>query len=301
MLNFRKLTLDDRSAVEDAVRLSGSMSCQTAFPALYALDKYGAAAAITDSCVFLRQSKYDTAQRIAFLTPLPRLSGASAAEFFGEIEEYCRSLGVSPCFCDVTEREAELIAGVYPHAELSATPETFDYIYLRSKLTELPGGEFKSCRQEVHRFLKTYENACSMEPITADNIGQVLDFQKNWLMRYGGSKPSGLDAEDEFISRTAADWEALGLRGALLRMNGTVAAYTYGCEINSQVFDILVEKADFEEYPQLYKVINRQFAATLTQYKYINRENDMGVEGVRTAKRRYHPDILLKKYLVTID
>lgn len=300
MLNFRKLTLEDRSVVESAARLSGSVSCQTAFPSLYALDKYGVSAAVTADCVYLRQSKYDAGGKIAFMTPLPRRADVTAEACFGEIEEYCQALGVSPCFCDVTEREAALITSCYPSASLRETPETFDYIYLRSKLVDLSGGEFKSCRQEVRRFLRMYEGEYALEPITNSNIAQVLDFQKRWLARYGSAKPAGLEAENDFILRTVAAWDALGLRGALIRMRGEVAAYAYGCELSGEVFDILVEKADFEEYPQLYKVINREFAAALSAYKYINRENDMGLDGVRAAKQRYHPDILLKKYFVTI-
>lgn len=300
MLTFEKLTLERRETVESAVRFSGSMSCQLTFPALYALDKYGVSAAFEDDFVFIRHGKYDSAERITFLPPLPRNPGADFDAAYAEIEQYCEAAGVRPCFADVTELDLPALRAHFKNAHQREMPETFDYIYLREKLCTLPGGEFKRYRQESQRFLSANNGRYSFEPVTAEILPEILEFQQRWLARYAKEKPAGLESENSFISLTLSEWEGLGLRGAVVRMDGSVQAYTYGCAINDKVFDILIEKANYADYPDLYKVINREFACALEEYRYINRENDLGVEGLRTAKRRYHPEILLKKYFITV-
>lgn len=92
---------------------------------------------------------------------------------------------------------------------------------------------------------------------------------------------------------------ALGLRGGLLRVDGRVVAYTMGLPLNSDTFIVHIEKA-FSDVAGAYPMINREFAAhNCADFKYVNREDDVGDEGLRRAKLSYKPAILLEKFIVT--
>ena len=68
---------------------------------------------------------------------------------------------------------------------------------------------------------------------------------------------------------------------------------------NTQVDDVIIEKGD-RSISDIYKILNRDLVRMCCYgFSYINREEDVGVEGLRKAKMSYKPDILLEKYIVT--
>ena len=84
-------------------------------------------------------------------------------------------------------------------------------------------------------------------------------------------------------------------RGAVLYVDDKPAAMTAGSEISELCFDVMFEKA-LRAYDGIYAVINNEFAKTLTRYKYINREEDLGIEGLRRAKLSYYPAIIYDRF-----
>ena len=109
-----------------------------------------------------------------------------------------------------------------------------------------------------------------------------------------------MDEELDAINISFENYFDLGFVGGLLRANGEVVAFTFGEEMNPEVFCTHIEKA-YADVRGAYPMINREFAANaLSQYKYINREDDTGSEGLRKAKLSYCPDILLEKYMARV-
>ena len=94
--------------------------------------------------------------------------------------------------------------------------------------------------------------------------------------------------------------DELGLTGGVLHVNGEIVAFTYGAPINGTTFDTCVEKAD-TNFDGAYAMINYEFANRIPeQYTYINREEDLGLEGLRKAKLSYQPEVILEKYTATL-
>lgn len=169
--------------------------------------------------------------------------------------------------------------------------DTFDYIYLRQNLADLPGKKYHSKRNHISAFTKKYD--WHFEMLNDSNIKGIRECADKWYAE-NGKKDLILTIERNGINLLLENYKELDINGGCIIVNDNVVAFTLGSEINNQVFDICIEKA-LVEFREAYSVINREFAKAIN-YKYINREDDMGIEGLRKAKMSYHPDFFVKKY-----
>ena len=180
---------------------------------------------------------------------------------------------------------------------LDESRNEFDYIYKRENITNLSGKKYHSKRNHISAFSKQFD--WRYEPISAENMSGVKKCAEMWYNENLDRGDVELDAERKGINILLDNMSALNMEGGAISVDGNIVAFTLGSPINSKVYDIHIEKA-LKSYATAYTVINREFARhELSDYEYINRENDLGVEGLRRAKLSYHPDILLKKYACT--
>ena len=181
---------------------------------------------------------------------------------------------------------------------INPSRDDFEYIYSSKDLIELKGSKYHTKRNHISFFTREFD--WTYEPITKENVSDVILMAEKWKDLMNKIKKSeSISAEYESTKFMLSHMDELNIKGGLIRANGNVAAFTYGSPINSRVFDIHVEKA-LPEYRTAYAVINREFARhCLSDYEYINREDDMGLEGLRAAKLSYHPTLLLKKYILS--
>jgi hypothetical protein len=171
-----------------------------------------------------------------------------------------------------------------------------DYIYLREDLATLKGKKYQPKRNHINKFKKEY--TYQYASIASGNIQDCLLLEAEW--QKANDQKQGEDASDEnqAVQYALDHFEELGLTGGILYANGKVAAFTYGMPINQDTFGVHVEKADVT-VNGAYPMINYEFANRIPeQYIYINREEDLGIEGLRKAKCSYYPKILLDKYVV---
>lgn len=169
-----------------------------------------------------------------------------------------------------------------------------DYIYSVEALATLSGKKYHGKRNHCTFFEKNF--SWSYEPMDGANALEALAFSKQWMKDNPDKLTSGTDREFRAIERALPNFEALEFVGGVLRVDGKVVAYTFGEPINDTVFCCHVEKAD-SNLRGAYPMINREFARnSIAQYRFVNREEDMGIEGLRKAKLSYHPVELLVKY-----
>lgn len=253
--------------------------------------KYETCYAIADDTLFIRFTS-PVRSHPAYLIPIMRDGGcvdASLDRLKAEAERGDYPLVIM----GITPRCREHLEAVSPGAFTFLEDEgNADYIYLRERLVSLSGKSLQSKRNHINKFEKLYPNY-SYEPMTKANSAECLAVEQEWLLSHGTEE--GEDKEQEVIQRLFDHFDELGLSGGILRVDGRVVAFTLGSPINETTFGVHIEKAD-RDYEGSYTMINKLFASTIPeQYVYVNREEDLGLEGLRKAKLSYKPETILQK------
>ena len=174
--------------------------------------------------------------------------------------------------------------------------DAFDYIYLQSDLAELSGKKYHGKRNHISAFSRSFK--WEFRPLSEVVKEDIRRCAAEWYGQNSQKEDSYMLCEKRGIGLMLDNYENLGIRGGAIYVNGKAVAFTLGSAVNDSVFDTHIEKA-LPEYAAAYTVINNEFAKTLADFKYINREDDLGLEGLRKAKLSYKPGILLKKYRCT--
>jgi len=202
-----------------------------------------------------------------------------------------------------------LLLGITPDAkkELEAVmsgefryiPERdyFDYVYLREDLVNLIGKKYQSKRNHINKFKKLYNY--SYMPITPELVPECLELECKWYKANRTEEDQEeLSHERRSITYALKHFNELGLTGGAICQDHQIIAFSFGMPINHNTFGVHIEKAD-TNYEGIYALINQEFAAHLPeQYIYINREEDLGIPGLRKAKLSYNPYELLEKSAV---
>ena len=189
---------------------------------------------------------------------------------------------------------AQWMLEIDPTLVLVADRDHFDYVYSAADLAELPGKHYVKIRSHIHKFRKHYRH--TVEPITTGNREELINFLEKWCEMKGCDSDSFLAHEIEATSYAIEHLSELSLHGLLIRVDSEVGAISLFERLNTDTAVIHFEKG-MNEYEGIYKAINVATAKVLAgDVKYINRESDLGVEGLREAKMRYHPDHMVEVY-----
>ena len=175
----------------------------------------------------------------------------------------------------------------------------FDYVYRIEDLSGLRGKRYQSKRNFANRFRNTYPH-CRRELLCKENLPALQQMLTEWFRQRAEVDPlADFKLEQIALDRALRQWQALGLEGLLLMDGDKCIAMTMGSFLSDDTFDVHFEKA-LEGYDGAYAAINQSFALYLQekypQLRFLNREDDMGIPGLRKAKLSYHPDHMVEKY-----
>lgn len=206
-----------------------------------------------------------------------------------------------PCrLSSMTKEDCDLLEQLYPgQFRFHADRDAYDYVYAIEDLATLKGKRYQSKRNFTNRFWENHPN-CQVLPLGEDTVPMIRKMAELWYAEKLQQDPlSDFYLEQLALDRALKHWKCLGLEGLVLVEDGQPLAMTLGSRLSDISFDIHFEKA-LDTAAGAYAVINQAFAQYLQskypQLQYLNREDDMGIPGLRKAKLSYHPHHLVEKY-----
>ncbi len=180
----------------------------------------------------------------------------------------------------------------------TAERDRFDYVYDVQELVKLEGTKFKAKRNHLNKFREFYGDRFRYHPLTHDLLGEVVSAEIAWCEKRNCDSQENLENEKRGIIEAINHFDHLDFEGGVLKVDDKVVAFTFGEAITEDMAVIHIEKAD-PDVRGAYQMINQQFLEhRWAQMKFVNREEDLGIEGLRKAKESYNPCRMLEKYLL---
>jgi len=287
-LTLKRLTIDDRDIIMPYLYANKYGSSDFSFYNLFAWrNTHPVDFAIHKGFLVVLSSTFRARH---FIMPVELGSGGNLAEVIGDMKGLAFASNMDFSMIGLTEPMLEQLAFMGPEFEVSDVM-VWDYVYNTEDLITLRGKKFHAKRNHINKFNSLYDY--EYQRMEAGHIPLCNELLVEWSESHGSSE--WLDGDGRAVREALAHFDGLGALGGCLFVDGKLAAFTLGQPINSEVFCIHIEKA-LQQYEGIYAKINQLFAQDVcSEYKYINREEDMGIEGLRKSKMSYNPAYLLHK------
>lgn len=294
MIRFKELTLSDKDKIQSYTLYSDRQNCDLVFANLCSWRfLYHTVWTEMDGFLVL---KFRTEDGWAYMLPVGH----------GDLKKVLADLMADARECGHPFRMFGICNDTMPEIEL-LMPEQFrfsidrnyaDYIYSRESLATLQGKKLQPKRNHINRFKNMY--SYEYLPLSPDLVPECLALERKWFRANTEHEQRALLAEKESMTYALKHLDRLDITGGVLCVEGNIAAFTFGAPVNQTTFDVCVEKADVS-IEGAYTMINNEFVKHLPeQYVYINREEDLGIEGLRAAKISYQPVCILEKYVAEL-
>lgn len=298
MLEFRDITLEDKQRVESCTKSVNYHLCEHCFTDLFIWRGHYETKICFYKEFLLVKMKTTDDKKTMYLAPV---GNGDLADAIRMLEQDAKDNNIEFAMCSIAEDMKPQIEALFPDRYEYNTDESgWDYIYLSEKLQTLSGKKLQSKRNLVNRFLANYEGRWSYEDISPANTHDAFNFHIKWCEQNGCMRDNSFWGETCAIGAGLNHFEALNLKGGILRLDGEVIAFTFGSQATDDMFVVQIEKAD-SNIAGAYQMINQQFVKkNCTHVKYVNREEDLGLEGLRKAKKSYYPEMMGVKYCARI-
>jgi hypothetical protein len=244
--------------------------------------------AILDSAIIILSNDLD---KVVFHTP----SGKTHNDLFKQVLILAQKQDAILGF--IKQQEKEFITTRFPTLQIIEHRDYFDYVYRAEDLAELPGTKYAKIRNRLNKFKKNY--SYTIEDISEDNMEEVGEFLKRWCLWKDCASNELLENERKAIVYSMSHFFDLGLAGLALRIKDSIEAIAVYEKMNNDTIVVHFEKGS-PDFDGIYKAINMETARRVRhQVHFIDREEDLGLPGLRQAKLSYHPDHFIELYHVT--
>ena len=305
MIDWRDITIGDKARIEEKICASGCHGADYGFANLFIWRKaYKPKIAFCGSRLLVGMPQWN-------VYAYPKGDGDVRPSIELLLDE-AHAQGNKLRIRGLTDKTLDEFLPIYgDRFEIEEDRDNADYVYMASKLCDLPGRHLSSKRNHIKHFERN--GPWEFHKIAADSCGIFTSCESGCGVKlssiaeakafvdefYKEKNDPELADEAGAIEEMFTHYEELGFLGGMLYQNGEPVAFTAGTKLDNEVFDTHFEKA-LPGVEGAYTMVNREFArlvrAEYPDIEAFNREEDMGIEGLRKAKLSYHPDILLMKY-----
>ena len=288
-MEFKTPTIEDKEEIDRCILADDTRSCDYATANIILWSPfYQVKYAIIDG-LFVSHTDEEGG---SFCYPLGKGNKKKVLQYF---MDDCKEKKIPFVLHGVThemeEEFREIFGDIY---EIEYDRDISEYIYDREKLATLSGKKLHGKRNHINRFKENHE--WSYEPLSDENQLEVLAMLMEWKMQ--NCDPEDIEKHDEIcVSKNCViNYKELGLVGGVLRAEGKVVGFSIGERAsNEDTFIVHIEKA-FADIQGAYPMINQQFVIhEMEDFKYVNREDDAGEEGLRKSKLSYRPVFMVDK------
>lgn len=294
--DFKRPQLEDKEVISHYFKHHTSRSCERTFVNVFLWARFYNVtfAIIEDTLVF----KSEDENSFAFAYPAGEPENVKKA--LDTLYQYSQERGVPFRLYNVTPDHFEQIEAWYPgRFQIEYNEDLADYVYESEKLCTLAGKKLHGKRNHINKFKSLYEGRWSYETMSGDNVEECFQMALKWRNLNGCDDDPEKNSEMCVTLNSLRLFRELELTGGILRVDGQIVAFTIGEPICSDTFVVHIEKA-FPDVQGAYTMINQQFVEhECMDYRYVNREEDTGDEGLRKAKRSYRPVFMVEKGVVT--
>ena len=293
MLDFRKILPAEREVIHNNLSAVAGHGCEYSFVNLFLWADQTVAFFGATPLFFCRYGEWT-----AYLVP----QCENLKEAIDALHDDARERGVRFRIFGATPEEADALEALCPQRFVRRSMrDSFDYIYDIERLCDLRGRKLQAKRNHCNHFEQTYPDYRVL-PLTKELLPRCIDFTQAWYEEHRDAHPySDLSEEKAAMQKAFRYFEELRMEGVMLETRDGIVAFSMGNRIREDTFDVNFEKA-FSEINGAYPMVNREFARLIRsrypEVKYLNREDDMGIEGLRRAKESYYPDLLLEKIVL---
>lgn len=291
MLDFKVIELSDKEWIENLLKISDFRGCEYTFSNNMAWHR------LYETKITRYKDFYiSCSHKYGLQFTFPAGEG-NYKEVILQMKNFAESTNSPLIINSVTNENLQLFEEFFNgEYTVSKDESSFDYIYDAEKLRTLSGKKYHNKRNHLSNF---YKNNWTYSDMSSSDFDDCIEFAvQSYNMNNSYDDESSV-SEQFAINTFFNHFHELELRGGVIRIDGKLAGFTIGNKLNSDTFDIHIEKAD-TSFQGSYAAINNEFAKSATLgYAYINREEDLGLEGLRKSKHSYYPAFLLEKNTIT--
>jgi hypothetical protein len=294
VLQFKKLTLEDKQILEKYLNNFNYNSCEYSFTTLYIWkDACKIEYAIYNDVLIIKKKDFDGSNH--FMQPIG-YKIEDLKEIIETLKVYKKEFEMECLFKDIEESFVEDLKMVYGNSlEILEDRDNFDYVYESEKLMSLSGKKLHAKKNHYNQFIKNY--TYTVKELKDVKIEESLEALNYWLNQKE-DKSEYLSYEIKAIENLLRNYEKFQFKGIAVFVEDKIVALTIGEKVSDNMAIIHVEKAD-SDIKGVYTFINKYFVENyFNDVKIINREQDLGIPGLRKAKESYKLFEFVKKYIV---